>query len=94
MDAVAGSGWRLVLAPGSRAPAEPGLPLLRVIQLGDDGLREAEGVAAAWFRRHECVAALVRPDNYVYGVAASAIDITPLVDELAAALARNQQETA
>ncbi|MGE5640045.1 MAG: bifunctional 3-(3-hydroxy-phenyl)propionate/3-hydroxycinnamic acid hydroxylase [Clostridia bacterium] len=30
---------------------------------------EAEGVSAAWFERHGCMAALVRPDHYVYGVA-------------------------
>ena len=35
-------------------------------------LRETEGVVAAWMRRHRCHAALVRPDHYVFGVAADA----------------------
>ena len=30
---------------------------------------ETEGVATDWFERNDCVAALVRPDHYVYGVA-------------------------
>ncbi len=29
----------------------------------------AEGVLARWFDRHDCRAALVRPDHYVFGVA-------------------------
>jgi 3-(3-hydroxy-phenyl)propionate hydroxylase len=34
-------------------------------------LAEADGILAAWFERHECQAALVRPDHLVYGVARS-----------------------
>jgi len=34
-------------------------------------LTEADGILAAWFERHECQAALVRPDHLVYGVARS-----------------------
>jgi 3-(3-hydroxy-phenyl)propionate hydroxylase len=32
-------------------------------------LAEADGILAAWFERHGCEAALVRPDHLVYGVA-------------------------
>lgn len=85
MDAVAGNGWRLVLARGVESPADiAGVSGLRVVGLAD--VLEADGVAQAWFTRHGCGAALVRPDNYVYGVAATQADVTGLVDELATAL--------
>jgi 3-(3-hydroxy-phenyl)propionate hydroxylase len=29
-------------------------------------------VMAGWFERYQCSAAIVRPDNYVYGVATTA----------------------
>jgi 3-(3-hydroxy-phenyl)propionate hydroxylase len=45
------------------------MPGLRVAQLGVNGFEETEGVLAGWFARHDCSAALVRPDQYVYGVA-------------------------
>lgn len=82
MDDVAGHGWRLALAPGAAAPAFAGFPGLRVVALD----AEADGVAANWFRRHECVAALVRPDHYVFGIAPAAADLRPLVAEAAIAL--------
>jgi 3-(3-hydroxy-phenyl)propionate hydroxylase len=87
MDEVMGNGWRLVLAAGVPMPATgeaaafPGLQVL-----GLDENNEAEGVGAAWLHRHACAAALVRPDNYVYGVAASMADIPGLLDEAANAL--------
>ncbi|HEX2545237.1 MAG TPA: bifunctional 3-(3-hydroxy-phenyl)propionate/3-hydroxycinnamic acid hydroxylase [Ramlibacter sp.] len=85
MDRVAGNGWRLVLAAGSAANGcDAQWAGLRVVDLRET--QESEGVAAHWFRRHECVAALVRPDNYVYGVAAQAQDISGLVEEAAQAL--------
>jgi len=88
-DDLAGNGWWLVLDAGFdggavdvRAAAIPGLA---VLQFGDP-LRETEGVAAAWFRRHACGAALVRPDRYVYGVAADADELAGLLQALSARL--------
>jgi 3-(3-hydroxy-phenyl)propionate hydroxylase len=43
-------------------------------------VREANGIVAAWFARHGACAALVRPDHYVYGVAAAPAEIAPLVE--------------
>jgi len=40
-----------------------------------DGLTESEGVLAAWFTRHQCKTAIVRPDHYVYGVARDAAEL-------------------
>jgi 3-(3-hydroxy-phenyl)propionate hydroxylase len=52
---------------------------LTVIRLGADDCRELEGVVAAWLRRHDCHAALVRPDHYVYGVAKTLPELTELL---------------
>ncbi|MDR6855733.1 bifunctional 3-(3-hydroxy-phenyl)propionate/3-hydroxycinnamic acid hydroxylase [Variovorax guangxiensis] len=85
MDTVAGNGWRLVLAASIDTPVEHGLfSGLRVVALRD--LQEAEAVAANWFREHDCTVALVRPDNYVYGVASTIEEAGALVEEAAAAL--------
>jgi 3-(3-hydroxy-phenyl)propionate hydroxylase len=84
LDAAAGIGWRLVLdarnAPDLTADARAslariGMRLIRVScahaagQAGHDAVAEEDGVAAAWFDRHGCWAAIVRPDHYVFGVA-------------------------
>jgi len=63
-DDMVGHGWRLVLDAGLTPPAPTGLDA-RVASM--DSLRETEGVLAAWFQRHDCRAALVRPDHYVFG---------------------------
>lgn len=83
MDDVAGHGWRLVHAgpAGVSAPA-----FVTPLALGPGGVAEAEGVVAAWFARHGCQAALVRPDNYVFGVAADVAGIPALLDEAAQTL--------
>lgn len=75
LDALAGTGWRLMLdasSPAIDAAAEAAARLdLRVVRIGGYGLVEADGVVAGWFRRHGACAAIVRPDHYVYAAAAS-----------------------
>ncbi|WP_085940157.1 bifunctional 3-(3-hydroxy-phenyl)propionate/3-hydroxycinnamic acid hydroxylase [Azospirillum sp. B4] len=70
LDTLTGAGWRLVvMGDGAWPLAETDLPL-RVVRIGGrDGLSEADGILTACFRTHDCAAALVRPDHYVYGVA-------------------------
>ena len=67
MDEIDGARWRLVVdgrfASDATCPSELGL---QTTMLGGTGLQEAEGVAAAWFDAHQCRAAIVRPDHYVY----------------------------
>ena len=84
MDACCGYGWRLVLGDPLRVPA--GEQGLTVIALDPRDWHETEGVVAAWMRRHECRAALVRPDHYVYGVAASQSELQALLTQWRAAL--------
>lgn len=42
-------------------------------------LDEADGIMADWFARHECDAALVRPDRVVYGTARRLADVLQLL---------------
>ncbi len=78
-DKVAGHGWRLVLLPS--APRPESAVGLSVVTAGDGGLVETDEVLARWMRRQECVAALVRPDHYVFGVAATPPEVEGLVNE-------------
>lgn len=84
-DTVAGNGWWLVLAPdfAGAAPAAPAIavPGLIMLRFGAD-VHETEGVVAAWFERHGCQAALVRPDRYVYGVACDSAELESLLKSL------------
>jgi len=74
MDARFGHGWRLV---GDGRLAVESVPGLTVIDLARSP--EADGVVAAWLKRHACTTALVRPDHYVFGTAASAGELDRLL---------------
>jgi 3-(3-hydroxy-phenyl)propionate hydroxylase len=59
---------------------------IRPIRIGpsaDDVLTEEDGVLAAWFDRHGCHAAVVRPDHYVFGVASETSALDALLTDLA-----------
>jgi 3-(3-hydroxy-phenyl)propionate hydroxylase len=47
---------------------------------------EPEALIAAWMQEFDCVAALVRPDRYVFGVARDRDGVTQLIDELRSAI--------
>ncbi|MDO9359110.1 MAG: bifunctional 3-(3-hydroxy-phenyl)propionate/3-hydroxycinnamic acid hydroxylase [Polaromonas sp.] len=89
LDHVAGTGWRLVLSAQAggdvadyarRQAIDSGWTL---VNLADPAATEADGVVAGWMTRHQCQAALVRPDHYVFGVVAIAAD-SAAVNDLAA----------
>ena len=46
---------------------------------------EEDGIVADWFARHQAIAALVRPDHYVYGVASTLKEIDSLAGSFHAA---------
>lgn len=90
MDALTGHGWRLIL-DGRHQPSptqsSPGNFPLNPVVIGGEGLREQDGIVARWFERNACVAAVVRPDHYVYGVAPTLAGISAIQTELRIALA-------
>lgn len=78
MDDVAGGGWRLVCR------RRPGMPIpagVAVLALDDAPWRECDGVLDAWFGQQAVDAALVRPDHYVFGVAATSAALIDLLDQ-------------
>jgi 3-(3-hydroxy-phenyl)propionate hydroxylase len=90
LDDLAGTGFRVVMNQRLDAVAakrHPGIARLdaRVVRIGDaDAVQETDDVVAAWFRRHGCTAALVRPDHYVFGVASTDAELGALLDAAAA----------
>jgi hypothetical protein len=52
------------------------------VGIGGKGLAERDGVVANWFDRHRCVAALVRPDHYVYTGLKSLDELRPVLRDL------------
>lgn len=103
LDTLTGTGWRLILdgrqlalgavADSAARVADIFSPAIVAIApagaetVTPDCLRERDGVMAGWFARYGIVAALVRPDHYVYGAVRSASDLTDLLNEAAAHLA-------
>jgi 3-(3-hydroxy-phenyl)propionate hydroxylase len=86
LDTLAGTGWRVVVSAAADkevllAAVTAHRPHTRVVNMAEADVQEADGVLERWFAQHACAAAIVRPDNYVYGVASSAQE---LVTQLAA----------
>lgn len=86
LDGVVGTGWRLVLDDRNAPDLTADVTQLdmRLIRLGS--LAEADGVLAGWFDRHQCRAAIVRPDHYVYGVTSDARALENMLSDLATRL--------
>lgn len=89
MDTLTGHGWRLILDGRCRAEETLALPEdlpLNVVVIGGRGLQEQHGVAARWFDRNACMAAILRPDHYVYDVAPTLGAVKPMLKNLRLAL--------
>ncbi|WP_407155813.1 bifunctional 3-(3-hydroxy-phenyl)propionate/3-hydroxycinnamic acid hydroxylase [Bradyrhizobium sp. STM 3557] len=93
LDKVVGVGWS-VFVDGRRDDAASLLSVcadnpdasaaaVAAVGTGTPGvLEETEGVLAGWFDRHGVVAAIVRPDHYVFGTAHNAWELRELLREL------------
>jgi 3-(3-hydroxy-phenyl)propionate hydroxylase len=75
MDDAYGHGWRLVTLDSELVKALSGMAYGLFKDLAVIQLVELDGICAAWFTKHECIAALVRPDHYVYAVMNSLDDV-------------------
>jgi 3-(3-hydroxy-phenyl)propionate hydroxylase len=99
LDAACGAGWRLVLDGGhglatAAAIDDQARKLdMRVIRIAtapnaltEDTIVEESGVVANWFHRHQCAAAIVRPDHYVFGVGMDMPSVCAMMSELSSRL--------
>lgn len=106
-DEIAGTGWLLVTSNPRVAGEVPAheLAVLSDLQarrvsfaldsaFGGADLSDTGGVYTRWFTEHSAVAAIVRPDSYVFGLARDARELTSLLRELRAALARPPRQPA
>ena len=87
MDEVYPAGWKVIFSKDAganceRACAHHHLPHLQVAQLGVGPLIELENVLNNWFIKHAVVAAIVRPDHYIYGVCADLESVAQQLDGL------------
>ena len=87
MDDVYPAGWKIVFSTKAgdevvQAAQHHHLPALQSLRLGSPELTEAEGVLGKWFETHGVLAAIVRPDHYIYGVCQTAQDVATQLDEL------------
>ncbi|WP_134143920.1 bifunctional 3-(3-hydroxy-phenyl)propionate/3-hydroxycinnamic acid hydroxylase [Paraburkholderia sp. BL6665CI2N2] len=57
-----------------------------VIDFEVDAVVELDGVLAGWFDKHQCEAAIVRPDHYVFGVARNAVELVQQLEQVARAI--------
>jgi 3-(3-hydroxy-phenyl)propionate hydroxylase len=99
LDAACGGGWRLVLDAANDTALTPEIESqahameMRTIRVGSahgavkSGMvAEEDGVVARWFERHQCAAAIVRPDHYVFGVSSDAAGLSAMMVELSSRL--------
>ena len=93
LDRLSGAGWRIVTDDARMASAAPVAIArqlrLRTVEVGEGptAFHESGGVIASWFDRHDCRAAIVRPDHYVHAVAATPDELTQQLRELVGRIA-------
>ncbi|WP_083638698.1 bifunctional 3-(3-hydroxy-phenyl)propionate/3-hydroxycinnamic acid hydroxylase [Rhizobium oryziradicis] len=100
MDRLIGNDWRLLL-DGRKISIEEvrtlaqeahGITVCAIVPAGsplviNGALEEKDGILAHWFDRHGVIAALVRPDHYVFAGAADIAALRQQLDDLQTRLA-------
>lgn len=96
LDEVIGAGLRVFIdgrsdtsALAALCAAHPELSAATIAPAGagqPGALEEIDGVLAGWFDRHGVVAAIVRPDHYVFGTARNAAELGSLLHETSSRL--------
>jgi 3-(3-hydroxy-phenyl)propionate hydroxylase len=102
LDDLTGTRFRIVVkaddngSAGLMKDARLHCPDAAVIACGDDGTLSIDGTQSGidtdkalsrWFAQHQCAAAIVRPDGYVFGAVKTAGEVPQLVSELRSHLA-------
>jgi 3-(3-hydroxy-phenyl)propionate hydroxylase len=82
MDEICGQGWRLIVDGRNFDPRAVENCPIRPSVIDGEGHRELDGVMAAWFERHDCKAAIVRPDHYVYATLCDLASLDEIVRSL------------
>jgi len=85
LDDVTGPCFRLVTDASCDSPEVRALAArhgIRILALGNDGIRESDGLIRNWLAAAGILGALVRPDHYVFGTFASAEDAVRLLHML------------
>lgn len=98
-DDIVGSGWCIVASePGAFDALTPsqlntwnaigGRTALVGAQQTDGALEDVDGTYSAWLAPRSCIAAVVRPDWYVYGTARDGRELSALLRQLEDSLQR------
>jgi 2-polyprenyl-6-methoxyphenol hydroxylase-like FAD-dependent oxidoreductase len=100
-DEIAGTGWLIVasghealsaISPGDQNAfaAIGGRQVVFAVtsMFGRSEISDTGGVYSRWFSETDCVAAVVRPDSYVYGLARDSQELAALTKGLLGALRR------
>ena len=102
LDDFVGAGWRIVAndaalldnvsANRCKAWAALGGGAAIVSDTArEGGLEDVDGTYAQWFREHDCAAAVMRPDWYLYGTAKDGAELSALLDTLTQSLRRESE---
>ena len=87
-DDVVGAGWHLVLAGATAQVAEEDAAWFRsvggrIVAMGAD-VEDLGGCYGRWFDEHRVAAVLQRPDFYLYGTAATDVEVAGLLADVRA----------
>ncbi|MEN3279470.1 MAG: 3-(3-hydroxy-phenyl)propionate hydroxylase [Solirubrobacteraceae bacterium] len=89
LDEVLGAGWALVTSADAAPDGDLASLLdsvgVRAVVEGST-VQDPSGLLDEWFAAFGCAAALIRPDRYVFGTAASGVDTSALIARLIDAL--------